>query len=166
MCWAEAITGAAGLGSSAIGAQSAGSVAGQAQANSLAAIKRQIQWEKDQANKRLEMGQGYQATGESGLMNEMAAAPGELGQMRSDIENNATIEQNRALGQTKLGLAQQGVGGAQAARGIARSAGELNRGTMSDVNRLAYEDAIRRSNAKAGYFGSKALGGQSMVGTY
>lgn len=108
---------------------------------------------------------GMQQAGEQGLMQETANAPAELQAYKQALRSGQTEEQQNALGQTNLGLAQQGVRGGQAAILRNRSVGSLNRQLGQDVNQLAYQDAIRRSGVRTGYMGQKALSAQGTMGS-
>lgn len=81
----------------------------------------------------------------------------ELGQMKSDITEQATDAQQNNDKQIQAQLAKQGVRGGQAATLAGEQTGQLNRELNYDVNKLGYNEAQNRQNANLNYTGQKAL---------
>lgn len=97
----------------------------------------------------------------------------ELQQLMNDIALQNTETQRGDLRRINAVLAQQGVRGGQAAILANRALGETSRDTMRDINKLAYDEAANRQNARMNYYSQKALTpwntmssayGNSMVG--
>lgn len=118
-----------------------------------------------QAERRYGTGTEQMQAGESALMSELAQSPEMLQQIKKDIAEGSTEAQQQQAGQMNVALAQQGVRGSQAARLRGRESGRLSKDLMRDVNRLTYEDLLRRSGAKTDYLAGKARGGQAMMGS-
>lgn len=114
-----------------------------------------------QQQRRFKTGQAQMTTGENQLMDATSAAPAELTAMRNDIVRNASAGQVQAAGQQNLANAQQGVRGSQAAILNGRQAGGLSKDLMSQLNDLAYQNAMTRQGQQANYFSQKALQGGS-----
>lgn len=81
----------------------------------------------------------------------------ELGQMKNDITQQATDAQQENQKEFNAQLAMNGVRGGQAATLAGRQTGELNRELNWDVNKLGYDEASNRENARLNYTGQKAL---------
>lgn len=122
--------------------------------------EKERQFTQGMADYSRQTGQELYNTGEQQLMNSLDHAPDELSQLKNDIATNSTQAQQEQRKQANLTFAQQGVRGGQAATSLNRTTGDLNRQMGQDVNQLAYQDAIRRSNAKTNYLGQKATTGQ------
>jgi len=118
-----------------------------------------------QAERRYGKGLEMLGQGEQALYSETAASPEELEAIKKDIIEGGTAAQQQARGEMGVALEQQGVRGPQAAILRGRQAGSLSKGMMSDINKLAYEDALRRREARTGFQTSKALGGLSAAGS-
>ena len=97
----------------------------------------------------------------------------ELQNLMNDIANQSTETQQGDLRRINAILAQQGVRGGQAAIIANRAMGETSRDTLRDINKLAYDEAANRQNARLNYYSNKALTpwnamsgayGNSMVG--
>lgn len=97
----------------------------------------------------------------------------ELQNVINDIATQNTETQRGDLRRINAILAQQGVRGGQAAILANRAMGETSRDTMRDINKLAYDEAANRQQARLNYYGDKALTpwktmssayGNSMVG--
>ena len=97
----------------------------------------------------------------------------ELQNLMNDIVNQNTETQRGDLRRINAILAQQGVRGGQAAILANRALGETSRDTLRDLNKLAYDEAANRQNARLNYYSNKALTpwntmssayGNSMVG--
>lgn len=99
--------------------------------------------------------------GEESLMKETESAAPELQKMMSDYaaENLLGQQENRKV--VNLNLANQGVRGGQAATLANRASGDLNRGLSSDLNALAYDDAIKRRGERTKYAADKAAMGSA-----
>ena len=97
----------------------------------------------------------------------------ELQNLMNDIATQNTETQRGDLRRINAVLAQQGVRGGQAAILANRALGETSRDTLRDLNKLAYDEAANRQNARLNYYSNKALTpwntmssayGNSMVG--
>ena len=91
----------------------------------------------------------------------------ELQSLINDIANQNTETQRGDLRRINAILAQQGVRGGQAAILANRAMGETSRDTLRDINKLAYDEAANRQNARLNYYSNKALTPwQNMSGAY
>ena len=101
--------------------------------------------------------QGNYNTADSQMQNLLNTQLPELGQMKSDINQQATDAQQNNAAQEQSQLAQQGVRGGQAATLQGRQQGQLNRELNYDQNQLGYQEAQNRQNAALNYTGQKGL---------
>jgi hypothetical protein len=109
----------------------------------------------------LQRGIESERAGEEQFLQETGALSPELTAYQEAIRRRATPEQERALAQSRLELSRQGVTGGQAATLQGRASGDLQQRLAQDVTEMAYEDALRRREARAGFFGTKAARGQA-----
>jgi hypothetical protein len=114
-----------------------------------------------QLNESLNRAKETTAEGESQFLSSIDSGMPEIEQMRKDIASQSTDAQRQNRLQTTLALKNEGVRGGQAATLLNRSSGDISQKLGMDVNKLAYEDAARRNNAKSAYYGNKAASGTS-----
>lgn len=100
-------------------------------------------------------------SGEDQLMQGTSAAPPELQQIMKDYADNNLLGQTEARKSAALNLENAGVRGGQAATLMNRASGDLNRELSSDINKLAYDDAINRRSERNKYASGKASMGAS-----
>lgn len=101
--------------------------------------------------------QDMHTSGEEQFLNEANTQLPELGQLVTDISNEAAEAQRQNARQVGAELARQGVRGGQASILANRATGELNRDLQRDINQTIYDEAANRQNSRLEYFGQKGL---------
>jgi hypothetical protein len=101
--------------------------------------------------------QGNYEEGDRQFNQEANTPLAELSQMQNDITQQATDAQQNNNKEYQAQLAEQGVRGGQASTLLGRQTGQLNRELNYDVNKLGYDEASNRQNARLNYTGQKAL---------
>lgn len=101
--------------------------------------------------------EGNQQTGEKQFMTEANQALPEIGQVKQDIRQGATEQQQEARNQMMQQLAAQGVRGGQASTLLNRGTGQIARESLRDENTLGMQEALGRQQARLGYTAQKGL---------
>ena len=99
--------------------------------------------------------------GEERFLEESERALPELEELKSQIQDETGEYMQDYASQLASSLAQKGIRGGQAANILARGIGDVRKQGTRDILQKSYEDAMRRSGARMGYFGGKAGTGQS-----
>ena len=124
-------------------------ITGNAQANAYDKYRKKMQ--------KLAQGteeQFLQATGEKNPLQEG---------MMKDIQQQAARAQQQAAGQSAANLARSGVRGGQAATLMNRATGDVAQQFGQEQRQLAYQDYLRRQQAREQYYGNKAGGVYSQM---
>ena len=106
-------------------------------------------------------GEELMASGEKQLMEGTESAPDELQQIMSDYAAENLLGQQEGRRAFDLNLENSGVRGGQAATLKNRASGDVNRGLSSDINKLAYDDAVARRSERNKYASDKAAMGSA-----
>jgi hypothetical protein len=190
MGWLDsAISGVAGIGSSLIGASSAGKSSAadrdlsyaqlaeqkrefdkqiEIQGKELGLTRDQIEAQKAQFAARQKayggaIGAGRQmaGAGEKAFTREANTALPELAQLKADIQNQTAAGLQEASGQMGAELAKQGVRGGQAATQMARGVGQMGITANQNINQLIADEARQRQAQRMAFQSAKAQQGQA-----
>jgi hypothetical protein len=100
-------------------------------------------------------------TGEQSFLTEANTADPTIEAQRQDLLTGQNKALQAGTGEMRANLAIQGVRGGQVATQMRRGIGEMTEAGISDVNKLATEDSLRRAAERRAYMSAKAGAGRA-----